>query len=197
MATTAGDSALARSAVAELSALAELGPVIRAGAAGATGALRLAEGDPAGALPELRAALQVWTALDIPYEAARTRRLIGQACGAIGDQDAARLEWDTCRAMFARLGALPDVSAVDALLGAAGRVPAPAPGGLSAREVEVLGLVASGMTNSAIAQKLSLSEKTVSRHLSNIFSKIDVSSRAGATAFAYQHGLVQRQSSIT
>ena len=61
---------------------------------------------------------------------------------------------------------------------------------LTARELEVLRLVASGRTNRAIAAKLFLSEKTVDRHLSNIFDKLDVSSRAAATAFAYTHKLV-------
>jgi DNA-binding NarL/FixJ family response regulator len=61
---------------------------------------------------------------------------------------------------------------------------------LSARECEVLALVAQGHTNRAIAAKLFLSEKTVARHLSNIFAKLGVSSRAAATGYAYEHGLV-------
>ncbi|NEW45055.1 helix-turn-helix transcriptional regulator [Nocardia cyriacigeorgica] len=187
LATAEGDSALAKSAASELDALADIGPAVRANAAYANGALRLAEGDPAGTLLELRVAEQIWSELDIPYELARSRRLIGMACQSIGDVDAARLEWETCRAIFTRLGAAPDVVATDALL--ADRPPSLLPAGLTAREVEVLRLVSDGMTNHAIAQTLSLSEKTVSRHLSNIFSKINVSSRAAATAYAYRQGL--------
>ena len=63
------------------------------------------------------------------------------------------------------------------------------PAGLSGRELEVLLLVASGATNKAIARDLSLSEKTVARHVSNIFTKLDVPSRAAATAYAFEHGL--------
>ncbi|WP_433603084.1 helix-turn-helix transcriptional regulator [Nocardia sp. CA-135953] len=187
LATAKGDSELAHTTVTELCTLADIGTGVRAAAAFATGALRLAEGDPAAALPQLRAAARSWGELDVPYELARSRRLIGLACRAIGDEDGARLELETCHAIFARLGAIPDVTATDELLG--NREPARLPDGLTAREVEVLRLVSGGMTNQAIAQTLSLSEKTVSRHLSNIFTKIGVSSRAAATAYAYQQGL--------
>ncbi|MFE3442686.1 LuxR C-terminal-related transcriptional regulator [Nocardia sp. NPDC059180] len=187
LATAEGDSVLAHSAASELDALSDIGSAVRGNAAYANGALRLAEGDPAGALPELRVAEQIWSELDIPYELARSRRLIGLACRSIGDVDAARLEWDTCRAIFTRLGAVPDVVATDALL--ADRQPSRLPAGLTAREVEVLRLVSGGMTNQAIAQMLSISEKTVSRHLGNIFTKISVSSRSAATAYAYRQGL--------
>ncbi|WP_280473186.1 helix-turn-helix domain-containing protein [Nocardia cyriacigeorgica] len=97
------------------------------------------------------------------------------------------MEWESCRSIFARLGAVPDVVATDALL--ADRRTSPLPAGLTAREAEVLRLVSSGMTNHAIAQSLSLSDKTVARHLGNIFTKIGVSSRAAATAYAYRHDL--------
>ncbi|WP_255315019.1 response regulator transcription factor [Rhodococcus koreensis] len=83
---------------------------------------------------------------------------------------------------------MPDLQRTDELLGSA-PPPAQLPDGLSAREVEVLRLVASGMTNQDVAEHLSLSKKTVARHLSNIFAKIGVTSRAAATAYAYQHGL--------
>ena len=86
--------------------------------------------------------------------------------------------------MFAELGARPSVEGLDALR----RQPGDSP--LTAREVEVLRLVASGLTNRAIAGELYLSEKTVARHLSNIFAKLDLPSRAAATAYAYQHRLV-------
>jgi DNA-binding NarL/FixJ family response regulator len=62
--------------------------------------------------------------------------------------------------------------------------------GLSTREVQVLRLVAAGLTNRAIAAELFISERTVERHVSNIFVKLDVSSRTGATAYAYEHRLI-------
>lgn len=136
----------------------------------------------------MRAAAQIWADLDVPYEAARSRRLIGLACRAIDDEDTARLELDTCRAVFSRLGAVPDLTYTDELLGGVAP-PRRLPDGLSAREVEVLRLVAAGMTNQAVAADLSLSGKTVARHLSNIFAKIGVNSRAAATAYAYRNGL--------
>lgn len=162
-------------------------PVVRAAAAQIAGAVRLADGDPAGALPDLRAAARIWADLDVPYDAARSHQSIGLACQAIGDEDTARLEWDTCRVVFDRLGAAPDVKCTDKLLGCA--PPTPTPDGLSAREIEVLRLVAAGLTNQEVATNLSLSRKTVARHLSNIFAKIRVTSRAAATAYTYQHGL--------
>ncbi|NEW35580.1 helix-turn-helix transcriptional regulator [Nocardia cyriacigeorgica] len=185
--TTAGEYARAQQVVAELDELADIGPAARARAAYARGALHLADDDPVAALPELRSAVRIWAELDIPYELARTRRLIGTACRAVGDEEAAAVEWAACRSIFARLGAGPDVEATDALLADRGLSPLPA--GLTEREAEVLRLVSGGLTNHAIAQSLSLSDKTVARHLSNIFTKIGVSSRAAATAYAYRHDL--------
>ncbi|RZL75432.1 MAG: LuxR family transcriptional regulator [Rhodococcus sp. (in: high G+C Gram-positive bacteria)] len=189
IAIVSGSLQLAHAATEELAAMVDgAPPAVRAAAAQAVSAVRLAEGDPAGALPDLRAAVQIWADLDVPYEAARSHRLIGLACRAIGDEDTARLEWDTCRAVFSRLGAVPDVKYTDELLGCA-QPPTPLPDGLSARESEVLRLVAAGLTNQEVAANLSLSRKTVARHLSNIFAKIGVTSRAAATAYTYQHGL--------
>lgn len=178
---------LARAAADELAAMVEAPPAVRAAAAQVSGTVRLAEGDPAGALPDLRAAARTWTDLDMPYEAARSHQLIGLACRAIGDEDTARLEWETCRAVFSRLGAVPDLTLTDELLGRA-QHPTP-PDGLSVREVQVLRLVATGMTNQEVAASLSLSKKTVARHLSNIFGKIGVTTRAAATAYSCRHGL--------
>jgi DNA-binding NarL/FixJ family response regulator len=152
-------------------------------AARARGALELDTGHPRDALPSLRRAAQAWRELDAPYEVARARELIAQACLALGDEDAARMERDTARDTFATLGAAPDLARLDAL-------PTEDRHGLTARELEVLRLVASGASNKAIAAELVLSEKTVERHLSNIFAKLGVSSRAAATAFAYEHRLV-------
>jgi DNA-binding NarL/FixJ family response regulator len=119
----------------------------------------------------------------VPYEAARTRELMGLACRALGDEEAAELELAAARRVFGELGAVHDVARIDAFR-------APAPGGLTARELEVLRLVAEGRTNRAIAGALVLSERTVERHVSNIFSKLRVPSRAAATAYAYEHRLL-------
>jgi DNA-binding NarL/FixJ family response regulator len=145
----------------------------------------LAEGNARGALGPLRAALAAWRELEAPHDAARTQVLLALACRAERDCDAAELELDGARRTFERLGAAPDVARVDGLLRARERI-----GGLTAREVQVLALVASGRTNREIARELRLSEKTVARHLSNIFGKLGVSSRAAATAYAYEHELV-------
>ena len=122
----------------------------------------------------------------MPYQAARARVLVGLSCRALGDEDAAVLELDAARAAFSQLGAAPDLAALD-LLAQPRAVPA---AGLTPRELEVLRLVAAGWTNKAIASELVLSERTVERHVSNILAKLGVSSRAGATAHAYEHDLV-------
>jgi DNA-binding NarL/FixJ family response regulator len=124
--------------------------------------------------------------LDAPYDVARVRAHIGLSYRALGDDDTAEMELDAARAAFERLGAAPDLARVEELTGTAASETA---AGLTPREVEVLRLVATGKTNRAIAAELFLSEKTVARHVSNIFTKLGVSSRAAATAYAYQHDL--------
>ena len=153
----------------------------------ATGAILLAEGDPGAALTPLRRACRDWQTLDAPYEAGRARVLIGLACRGLGDEEGALLELEAARAEFERLGAAPDCARVDALTRPARR----GSHGLTAREREVLSLIASGRTNRAIAATLSISEKTVARHVANIFRKLGLSSRAAATAFAFKHDLIQ------
>jgi DNA-binding NarL/FixJ family response regulator len=158
-------------------------PALRAMAAHARGSLCLARGETEASLAPLRAAFETWQALGAPYLAARVRCELSDAYRALGDTDGAELERRAAAALFERIGARLDLRRLDA-------VPAgERPGGLSARELTVLRLVAQGKTNKAIAAELSLSEKTVDRHVSNIFGKLDVSSRAAATAYAYQHGL--------
>jgi DNA-binding NarL/FixJ family response regulator len=152
-------------------------------AAHARGAVLLAEGDARNALAPLRRAFSVWHGVGAPYIAARVRALIGLCCRALDDQDGAALELDAARATFNELGAAPELARLDALASGPERERAH---GLTARELEVLRLVAAGKTNKAIAKELFLSEKTVDRHVSNIFTKVNVPTRAAATAFAYR-----------
>jgi DNA-binding NarL/FixJ family response regulator len=151
------------------------------------GGVELAAGNGARALELLRRALEGWRALEAPYEAARTRVLIGEACRLLEDSDACTLELEAALTDFVRLGALPDAAHVERLLG---RHREGTAHGLSQRELEVLGLVASGRSNREIAAALVISEHTVARHVQNIFAKLRVSSRAAATAFAFEHELV-------
>lgn len=161
-------------------------PLLRAQALHSAGAVALAEGDPQQALAALRAAAKLWQGLEAPYHGARTRELVGQACHALGDGETAELELDAARWVYQELGAAPDLARLQQRSAA----PVSAPAGLTLREVQVLRLVAEGKSNRAIAEDLFLAEKTVHRHVSNIFTKLDVTSRSAATAFAFQHDLV-------
>jgi DNA-binding CsgD family transcriptional regulator len=185
----AGDVHAAHAAADELAQVAgDLGgPLLGAMAAHTQGAVLLGEGDPRAALQALRQAWTAWQELEVPYEAARVRVLIGLACRQLGDQDGAAMELDAAGWVFRQLDAAPDLTRVEALT----RKPAArAAGGLTGRELEVLRLVAAGQTNRSIAAELFLSERTVDRHVSNILTKLGVSSRAAATAHAYQHQLI-------
>ena len=189
IALAAGDVPAARSACLELEEIAaeyEAG-MLDAAVLYANGAVDLAQGDPEPALVVLRRASHAWQELDAPYEAARARVLIGQACLALGDAEAAMMEREAAHDAFALLGAAPDVALIAA---EARRAGSREPHGLTARELEVLRLVAAGHTNKSIAAQLVLSERTVERHVSNIFAKLVVSSRAAATAFAYEHKIL-------
>jgi DNA-binding CsgD family transcriptional regulator len=184
----AGDVAGARASADELSAIAlDLGAtLVQAAAAQATGAVLLAEGEAGSALDTLRRAWAGWHGLDAPYEAARVRVLVGLACRALGDEEGAAMELDAARWVFDQLGAVPDLARVTDL---ARPTPGSPPAPLTAREAEVVRLVARGRTNREIAAELFISDRTVARHLSNIFAKLGLSSRAAATAWAYEHGL--------
>ena len=186
---TSGDIVAARTAADELSMIAtEMNaPFLHALAQRCTGAVLLAQGDARAALGVLRDAWSGWRKLDAPYEAARVRVLIGLACRALGDDDSADMELDAARSVFQQLDAAPELARVEELSGLASVAAA---GGLTAREVQVLASVATGKTNRAIADDLFISEKTVARHLSNIFTKLGLSSRSAATAYAYEHDLV-------
>jgi DNA-binding CsgD family transcriptional regulator len=184
----AGDIAAARSACHELQEIVRDfdTDVLRAMVAEAQGAVELAEGSPQAALGTLRDALDVWQRVEAPHAAARVRMLIGLACRAVGDEDGAQLELGAARSVFQQLGAAPDVARIDAPQAAA---TTNHPHGLTARELQVLRLIATGKTNKAIGAELCLSERTIDRHVSNIFTKLDVPSRAAATALAYEQKL--------
>jgi len=185
----AGDIDDARNASRELQEIAEHhhAGMLTAMSAQAHGAVEVAKGDPQTALQALRRAEQAWQELEAPYEGARVRVLVARACRALGDDDSAALELQAARAVFERLGAAPDLARVDTLISHAS---SHHPSGLTPRELQVLRLVATGKTNRVIATELFLSEKTVERHVSSIFTKLDLASRAGATAYAYEHQLV-------
>ena len=185
----AGDLATARAAADELTTMAAAGsaPFLRALAAQARGRLLLEASEPLAAQAELRAAWMAWQELEIPYEGARVRVLLGSACRALGDEDAASMEFDAARQIFRRLEASPDVARVDQLLASSA---ARAASRLTVRELEVIRLLASGRTNRAIARQLTISQRTVDRHVSNILTKLNLPSRSAATAYAYQHNLI-------
>jgi len=177
----AGEAETAGGAVEQLVELAKRSrtPVVHALSAQASAALQLASGRPDAALSPARDALRQWVKIRAPHQEARTRLLIADACRALGDHESADRALAAARDLLVSLGAETDLARL------------PGPGGLlSPRELEVLSLVATGATNRAIAAKLVLSERTVDRHVSNIFAKLDVSSRAAATAYAFEHQIV-------
>jgi DNA-binding NarL/FixJ family response regulator len=183
-----GKREAARAAADELGRIAEHmnAPYLDALAAHAHGAVLVHEGDPGAALTALRAAQKAWRELDAPYEGARVRALIGVACREVGDSAGARLEFEAAQEALKSLGAATDL----VKLGRLSDTSRP-DGPLTRRENEVLVLVASGKTNRVIAAELFISEKTVARHVSNIFGKLGLSSRAEATAYAFKHGLAR------
>ncbi|WP_353711459.1 LuxR C-terminal-related transcriptional regulator [Arthrobacter sp. K5] len=205
----AGDAPAARSAMEELGSLrASIDmPMLHALAEQSEAAVLFHDGDPQAALILLRRAWSRWLGLDAPFEAARCRALLASLCAALGDEESAHLEREAAKAVFAELGAVPALSALEQSVSeqsvpdapGARTVPVPAAkydaghspeaGPLTARETEVIRLVADGLSNRDIAVELFISEKTVARHLSNIFTKLGLTSRSAATAYAYRHGL--------
>ncbi len=164
------------------------GPLIEALTADARGTLALAADDDASAaLVHLRRAAGAWQRLGAPYELGRTRMRIGLACRALGDDEGTTLELEAARDTFARLGAAPDLARVSRLLLDGRSADAH---GLTAREVEVLRLVAAGRSNREVADELVISVHTVARHLQNIFAKLGVSSRTEAGALAHEEDLL-------
>jgi DNA-binding CsgD family transcriptional regulator len=195
---SASDLAEARRAAEELAAHAEAFgmELLRAMADHAKGTVLLAEGDANGAIGPLRRAQDVWLRAGAPYPSARIRVVVGRAFQALGDEDGAVLELSSAKKVFTELGAAPDLAALEAIApqstppSARHSTREKAAHKLSTRELEVLLLIASGKTNKVIARQLFVSEKTIDRHVSNIFAKLDVPSRAAATAWAYENGLV-------
>ena len=160
--------------------------VLRARGLQAAGGVLVAEDRCAEALPVLREACRVWQDLDAPYDAARVRLLLARACNALSDTDSATRALDAAAEVFERLGAKLDMRKLEML-----RRGPRLPDGLTEREAEVLALVAAGQTNRQIAEALVISHKTVARHLSNIFVKCGLATRAAATAYAFEHGLLK------
>ena len=185
----AGDVEDARAAVNELAEIAAAfdSPYLRAVVGYAHGSVLLADDDPAAACVALRRAWVAWHELQAPYETARVRLQMARAYSQLGDHDTAEMELDAARRVFEQLGAAPALEQVRELMG---RAAASTSGGLTPREVEVLRLLATGATNQEIADTLVISDKTVARHVSNMFTKLGLSSRAAATAYAYEHDLV-------
>jgi DNA-binding CsgD family transcriptional regulator/tetratricopeptide (TPR) repeat protein len=183
-----GDVAAARGAADELSGIASEWntPLLSAVSSHAIGSVLLADGEARPALASLRRAWTLWSELGASYDAARARVLMGVACRKLGDEDNAQMEFDAARAALQQLDAAPDVIRVEELSHFTVR---PIAGGLTAREVQVLKLVATGRTNRAIASELFISEKTVATHVSSLLTKLGLSSRSAATAYAYQHHL--------
>jgi ATP/maltotriose-dependent transcriptional regulator MalT len=180
------DLSVARAAAQELTDTASeyRSPGLEAAALQAQGAVALHDGDASGAATTLRAACRRWQELEASHLAAATRVLLAGAYRQMGDEDAAQLELDAADTVFRRLGATPDVQRVTRL-----RRTSTHPDGLTEREAEVLRHVARGCTNREIASMLFISERTVHRHVSNIFTKAGVDTRTSAAAYAFRHGL--------
>jgi ATP/maltotriose-dependent transcriptional regulator MalT len=189
IALAAGDVQEAQNASAELGEIASryATDVLRGMAAHARGAVELADGRARAAVISLRHAFELWQQVEAPYETARARLLIALACRELGDHESADLEFDGARDLFARLGAAPDLARLESLRGVAKQGHQ---SGLTSRELQVLRQIAAGKTNRAIAGALFVSERTIDRHVSNIFTKLGVTSRAAATAHAYDRKLL-------
>ena len=183
-----GDARLATAAAEELRRIADVygTPGLEATAERASGTAYQVAGAPEQALPVLQKAARRWRELGADYESARTQVRVARCLRSLGDADGAARELEVAAKVFATLGATRDLGELD------GAEPAPAPAGLTAREIEVLAHVAAGWTNRRIASGLSISERTVERHLANIFVKLGVSSRTEAAGFAFAHGLAGR-----
>jgi DNA-binding CsgD family transcriptional regulator/tetratricopeptide (TPR) repeat protein len=182
----AGDLERAASASSELDGIASTYRKTMIGATAWTckGSVLVARSRPGDALGPLGRARKAWLAVNAPYETARVRVLIGRAHRMMGDDVSADLEVDLACEVFERLGAVPDLDRA----AVAGVAVYDSP--LTARELEVLRLVATGKTNREVADDLYVSVRTIDRHLSNIFSKVGVGSRTAAAAWAFERDLM-------
>jgi DNA-binding NarL/FixJ family response regulator len=178
--TESDDPEAARRAAIELERIAStLGTdCLRAEADRAAGVVALASGDPAAALTALRRASTTWRSLGAPFEVAQTQLLIARTCRDLGDAETADLERETAQRTLNSLGvATPTQSLVGSEV-------------LTQRELEVIRLLAAGITNHEIADRLFVSVRTVDRHVANILTKLDVPNRTAAAAYAYEHDLI-------
>ena len=191
----AGDGDGAKTALAELQGIASIvGTVpLRAVASLAAGYVALGAGDGDGARRPLEDAVDLFLASGAPYELARARIALARALGLLGRVSAAIDETQRALDLLIELHAELEIARAKALmleLSATSGKPSPGPAGLTTREIEVLRLVADGLNNQVIAERLFLSEHTVHRHVANIFNKLSVSSRAAAVAQAARRGLL-------
>lgn len=155
-------------------------PGLHARSARSRALLLLHAGDADGALPLLAEATRIYRDQRHRHASAGVHELLATAHRMRGETHLAATEEATALAIYRQLGAAPDLARLT------GRE---RPGGLTERELEVLGLVVTGASNQAVADALTISTKTVSRHLANIFAKIGVSSRTAAAAWARAQGL--------
>jgi ATP/maltotriose-dependent transcriptional regulator MalT len=190
IAIAAGDTAAAKAVVTELDAIADAFETteLRAVSMVARGRLQVAEANPSAAVGTLHRALTLWQQLGVPYEVATTRTVLALAQRDAGDAAGAKASFASARALFEEIGVRLDEADASE--------PRPLPAGLTEREAEVLRLVATGLSNKDVAAQLHLSAKTVSRHVSNIFAKLGVSSRVAATAFAFAHDIADPQREV-
>ena len=142
------------------------------------GASLLARGRAAEAVGPLREAQARWRQMDVPYQVCRIAHDLALAYEALGDRETARREREAAAAALERLGAAEPAGDPPDL------------GGLTPRELEVVAAVADGRTNQQVARALGISERTVARHLANVYLKTQVGSRTGAVAWAHERGLI-------
>lgn len=180
-----GDAACVATAADELSAIADTfrTPGFKAWADTARGTSLILGGDPRAALVALRTALACSLSMGATYDVAVCRLLVARALEASGDP-AAHAERATALTALGALGAVVPPG------WEASAAPALPPGGLTPREAEILLAVADGLSNREVAAHLVISEKTVARHLANVYLKIGVGSRTAAAAWARRNGLM-------
>ena len=160
---------------------------VRAAAAEATARVLIHDGRADDALAFIRRAADILWELRTPYHLARVRVLAARACLATGDVEAAQTELDEAISLFRELGARPDEVAAARLMA---RLSAGGSGPLTPRQAQVLRLIATGLTNPEIAAELGLSQRTIDRHVGDILTRLNVATRAAATAYAFELGLI-------